>query len=183
MLQWKRKAHEIIPPLRGAGGCASIRVSCLWLRSISDAALQSLPFASLFTVDDIDDTPLAPLKGGIFRCVAKRLFLVSVAAIFLASCASQSDNPLTQPEKFAEVYTTLQIIAAQDSTVAARVDSILQQHDYTRAQFDEAVRYYNAHAEEWAKVVQQSVSRLDSLVREEARQDSLRHKTDGAHVP
>ncbi|MEK7728334.1 MAG: DUF4296 domain-containing protein, partial [candidate division KSB1 bacterium] len=113
--------------------------------------------------------PPAPFKGG--RCCRGFSYFMFIV---LASCASQSDNPLAQPEKFAEVYTALQITAAQDSAVATRVDSILQQHGYARAQFDEAVQYYNTHAEEWATVVQQSVARLDSLAREEARQDSLR---------
>jgi outer membrane murein-binding lipoprotein Lpp len=119
----------------------------------------------------------------IFRDAAKLLFSLSLASILLAGCVLQPDNPLTEPEKFAEIYTTLQILAAQDSTVAARVDSILQRRGYNRAQFDAAVQYYNAHAEDWARVVQHSVSRLDSLAREEARQDSLRIKNGGEHEP
>lgn len=100
--------------------------------------------------------------------------LCSCFIILLASCSMQPENPLTQPEKFAEVYTVLQVAAVQDSAVAARVDSILQRSGYTRAQFDEAVRYYNTNAEGWAEVVQESISVLDSLARVEARADSLK---------
>lgn len=105
------------------------------------------------------------------------------ALLLLLGCATQPENPLVQPEKFAAIYTSLQIAAAQDSTVAVKMDSLLRQHGYTRVQFDEAVRYYNANAEAWAKVVEQNVARLDSLVRAEARQDSLRKQADGAHTP
>ncbi len=105
------------------------------------------------------------------------------AAILFASCETPSRNPLTEPEKFAEVYTTLQVLAAQDSTAATPVDSVLQQYGYTRAQFEKAMQHYNAHAEAWAKVVQHSVTRLDSFARAEARQDSLRLKTGEAQAP
>lgn len=112
------------------------------------------------------------LVGSKERCA--RASVWSCFLLLLTSCSMQPENPLTQPEKFAEVYSVLQVAAAQDSAVAARVDSILRHCGYTRAQFDEAVRYYNAHAEEWGEVVQESVAVLDSLARVEAREDSLK---------
>lgn len=102
-------------------------------------------------------------------------------AILFASCETPSRNPLAQPEKFAEVYSALQVLATQDSMTSTQVDSVLQQHGYSRAQFDNAVQHYNTHAEAWAKVVQHSVARLDSLARVKTRQDSLRLRTNETH--
>ncbi len=108
--------------------------------------------------------------------------------IILASCVLKPSNPLTEPKKFAEIYTALQIAAARDSMVVTRIDSILQQHGFSRLEFDEAVAYYNAHAEAWAKVLHHAVARLDSTVRKAAQTDSLAaavqlHQKDGTQTP
>lgn len=105
------------------------------------------------------------------RPLSLRLF--SLLIISILGCALQPGNPLNDPSKFAEVYTALQIAAAQDSMNVQRADVILRQHGYSRRQFEEAVAHYNAHAEEWAKVLQHVVARLDSVVQAEAKSDSV----------
>lgn len=119
------------------------------------------------------------LRGPIFP----HFYFTCCAALFVFGCTTQRENPLVQPEKFAAIYTTLQIAAAQDSNITVKMDSILRQQGYTRVQFDEAVRYYNTNAEAWAKVVEQNVARLDSLVRADVKQDSLRERAGAAHSP
>ncbi|NUO83574.1 hypothetical protein HUU05_26160 [candidate division KSB1 bacterium] len=93
--------------------------------------------------------------------------------VLFTSCVLKPSNPLTEPEKFAEIYTALQIAAAQDSMAVTRIDSILQQRGFSRLEFDEAVAYYNAHAEAWAKVLHHAVARLDSTARQAAQRDSI----------
>lgn len=121
-----------------------------------------------------------PRLRRIITCYVLRLWCAGVFSFLLigsAGCGAKSSNPLNDPKKFAEVYTALQIAAAQDSMNAQRADGILRQHGYSRKQFEEAVAHYNAHAEEWAKVLQHTVARLDSVVQAEARSDSATSKS------
>lgn len=110
-------------------------------------------------------------------CARKLRYVVMCSVLMImVGCELKAGNPLNDPKKFAEVYTALQIAAAQDSMNVQRADIILRQHGYSRRQFEEAVAHYNSHAEEWAKVLQHSVAKLDSAVQAEARADSIATK-------
>ncbi|RIK69995.1 hypothetical protein DCC62_23320 [candidate division KSB1 bacterium] len=82
-------------------------------------------------------------------------------ALLLLGCETKPQNPLTQPEKFAEVYVALLKATQLDSLPAAGLDSLLQSRGYQHHQIQEAARYYREHAEQWQDVLNLTVQQLE----------------------
>lgn len=93
-------------------------------------------------------------------------------ALLLLGCETKPQNPLTQPEKFAEVYVALLKATQLDSLPTVALDSLLQARGYQQHQIQEAARYYREHAEQWQEVLNLTVQQLEREVNPPAA-DSL----------
>lgn len=82
-------------------------------------------------------------------------------ALLLLGCETKPQNPLTQPEKFAEAYFALLKATQLDSLPPAGLDSLLQSRGYQQHQIQEAARYYREHAEQWQEVLNLTVQQLE----------------------
>ncbi len=85
-------------------------------------------------------------------------------ALLLLGCETKPQNPLTQPEKFAEIYVALLKAAQLDSMPPVALDSLLQVRGYEQQQLQEAARYYREHAELWQDVLELAVQQLEREV-------------------
>lgn len=93
-------------------------------------------------------------------------------ALMLLGCETKPQNPLTEPEKFAEVYVALLKATQLDSLPPAGLDSLLQSRGYQQHQIQEAAHYYREHAEKWQDVLNLAVQQLEREVNPPAA-DSL----------
>ena len=107
------------------------------------------------------------------RVLARSLIVV----IIFFACRGADENPMRDASRFAEIYA--EVLVATRSTahranasagldsVARRtqVDSVLAGHRVNRKQLADAVSYFGENPEQWQKVYQSAIQKLDSLSR------------------
>ena len=89
------------------------------------------------------------------------LCLTAFLAIYTSSCDERTQNPLTSPEIFSEVYLTLLVSATEDSLTQVVADSIILACGYNSNQYEDAKQYFNGRAELWQDVLKEVVLRLN----------------------
>lgn len=102
----------------------------------------------------------------------RRFVVMLLLALLLLGCETKPQNPLAEPENFAEVYVALLTATQLDSLPPAAMDSLLQSFGYEQHQLQEATRYYREHTELWQEVLNRAVERLEQEVKPPAT-DSL----------